>query len=216
MMTPSSVSRTMKAIGALVPVLYLCGILAACVLPNILANKTMPEAALSERLSDILREVRSQMVRVEGGSFAMGCTPEQEKCNPDESPVRRVQVASFEIGRYEVTQELWQAIMGENPSAFGDCPQCPVETVSWDDIQTFLRKLNEGGGTYRLPSEAEWEYASRGGQRSRGHQHAGSDNWAEVAWYYENADNRTHCKGSSYSLQAEVSRPFLMKLYRNR
>ena len=124
-MTPSSVSRTMKAIGALVPVLYLCGILAACVLPNILANKTMPEAALSERLSDILREVRSQMVRVEGGSFAMGCTPEQEKCNPDESPVRRVQVASFEIGRYEVTQELWQAIMGENPSAFGDCPQCP-------------------------------------------------------------------------------------------
>lgn len=181
-------------------VLCLCTLLAACVPPNILAEKTMPEEASvqvepSERQPDILQEVRSQMVRVEGGPFAMGCTPEQEKCGPDESPVRRVQVSSFEIGRYEVTQELWQAVMGENPSTFGNCPRCPVETVSWDDIQTFLRKLNEGGAAYRLPSEAEWEYASRGGQRGRGHQYAGSDNWAEVAWYYENADNRTHPVG---------------------
>lgn len=201
MTIPSSVSRTMKAAGAFALVLSLCGLLAACSLPpNIPAGKPAAEAdsaqaALSERQHDILREIRSQMVRVEGGSFAMGCTQEQEKCNSDESPVHRVQVASFEIGRYEVTQKLWQAVMGENPSTFGDCPRCPVETVSWDDIQTFLRKLNEGGGTYRLPSEAEWEYASRGGQRSREHQYAGSDNWAEVAWYYENADNRTHPVG---------------------
>lgn len=151
------------------------------------------QARLAERLPDIRQELRSRMVRVEGGSFVMGCTPEQENCGPDESPVRSVQVASFEIGRYEVTQELWQAVMGENPSAFGDCPRCPVETVSWDDVQMFLRKLNEGGGAvYRLPSEAEWEYAARGGQRSRGHQYAGSDDWAELAWYYENAGNRTH------------------------
>ena len=201
MTIPSSVSRAIKAAGAFALTLGLCGLLAACDLPpNIPAGKPAAETpsaqtALSERQHDILRGIRSQMVRVEGGSFAMGCTPEQEKCNSDESPVRRVQVASFEIGRYEVTQELWQAVMGENPSTFGDCPRCPVETVSWDDIQTFLRKLNEGGGTYRLPSEAEWEYASRGGQRSRGHQYAGSDNWAEVAWYYENADNRTHPVG---------------------
>ena len=109
-------------------VLCLCTLLAACVPPNILAEKTTPKEASvqvepSERQSDILQEVRSQMVRVEGGPFAMGCTPEQEKCGPDENPVRRVQVASFEIGRYEVTQELWQAVMGENPSTFSNCPQ---------------------------------------------------------------------------------------------
>ena len=128
MTTPSSVSKAMKAAGAFALVLCLCTLQAACVPPNIPAEKTMPEEASiqvepSEQQPDILQEVRSQMVRVEGGSFAMGCTPEQEKCGPDESPVRRVQVASFEIGRYEVTQELWQAVMGENPSAFGNCPQ---------------------------------------------------------------------------------------------
>ena len=202
MTTPGSVSRAIKAVRAFALVLGLCGPLAAQDLPpNIPADKPpMPEAASaqaapSEWLPDILREVRSQMVRVEGGAFTMGCTPEQEKCGPDESPVRSVQVASFEIGRYEVTQELWQAVMGENPSAFGDCPRCPVETVSWDDVQRFLRKLNEGGAAYRLPSEAEWEYAARGGQRGQNHQYSGSDNWAEVAWYYENANNRTHPVG---------------------
>lgn len=191
----------MKAAGAFALVLSLCGFLAACGLPSkILADKptleaTSSRATLSERLPDILRQVRFQMVRVEGGAFVMGCTPEQENCGPDENPVRTVQVASFEIGRYEVTQELWQTVMGDNPSAFDNCPRCPVETVSWDDIQTFLRKLNEQGAAYRLPSEAEWEYASRGGQRGQGYQYAGSDNWAEVAWYYENADNRTHPVG---------------------
>jgi formylglycine-generating enzyme required for sulfatase activity len=191
----------MKAAGAFGLVLGLCALLAAQDLsPNIiLAGKSMPEEssaqATSERLPNILREVRSQMVRVKGGSFIMGCTTEQEKCDPDESPVRSVQVASFEIGRYEVTQELWQAVMGKNPSTFDDCPRCPVETVSWDDIQAFLRKLNEGGAAYRLPSEAEWEYTSRGGQRGRGHQYSGSNDLAEVSWYYENSNNRTQPVG---------------------
>lgn len=126
-------------------------------------------ARLADRLPAIVGEVSSQMVRVEGGSFTMGCTPEQESCGPDEKPVHSVQIASFEIGRHEVTQELWQAVMGENPSAFANCPRCPVETVSWDDVQTFLQKLNAGGGAYRLPSEAEWEYAARGGRRGQGH-----------------------------------------------
>ena len=136
--------------------------------------------------------VNAQMEFVEGGSFTMGCTPEQVTCEPDEYPAHRVEVGSFEITRHEVTQGLWEAVMGDNPSAFGDCPQCPVETVSWDDIQVFLDKLNAGGdGHYRLPSESEWEYAARGGQRSRGEPYAGSDDWAAVAWYYENSDNRT-------------------------
>ncbi len=150
--------------------------------PDILADKNLLEAA-------------TDMVRIEGGSFQMGCTPEQKGCQGDEKPMRAVTVESFEIGRFEVTQELWEAVMGENPSAFADCPRCPVETVSWDDIQKFLDTLNAGGGAYRLPTEAEWEYAARGGRLSRGHLYAGGDEWTEVAWYYENAGNRTQPTG---------------------
>ena len=160
-----------------------------------LSVPTVAQDQLAERLPDILQTLETQMVRVEGGSFTIGCTPEQENCNDDEKPTHLVQVGSFEIGKYEVTQELWEAVMGANPSAFEDCPQCPVETVCWDDIQVFLAKLNAGGGQYRLPSEAEWEYAARGGQQSQGFQYAGSNDWAAVAWYYENTDNRTHPVG---------------------
>ena len=152
-------------------------------------------ARLEGRLPEILRDVSAQMVRVEGGTFTMGCTPEQKRCDPDEKPTRTVRIESFEIGRFEVTQVLWEAVMGENPSAFPDCPTCPVETVSWDDVQAFLRKLNAEGERYRLPSEAEWEYAARGGQQSKGYQYAGSDDWADVAWYYENSGNRTQPAG---------------------
>ena len=152
-------------------------------------------ARLRRRLPEILQEVGTQMVRVEGGTFTMGCTPEQEQCDADENPTRPVQVESFEIGRFEMTQALWEAVMGENPSTFGSCPRCPVETVSWDDVHAFLRRLNAEGGRYRLPSEAEWEYAARGGPQSKGHQYAGSGNWAEVAWYHENSGNGTQMVG---------------------
>ena len=153
------------------------------------------QETLDERLPDILSWMDAQMVRVEGGSFTMGCTPEQHTCAADEEPTHQVEVPSFEISAYEITQELWEAVMGENPSTFANCAQCPVETVSWDDIQTFLGRLNAAGGRYRLPSEAEWEYAARGGQRRQGHPYAGSSDWAEVAWYYENSGNRTHPVG---------------------
>ena len=153
---------------------------------------------LEERLPDVQRGVDALLVRLESGSFAMGCTPEQQGCADDEKPVRQVQILSFEISRYETTQELWEAVMGENPSAFSGCPKCPVETVSWDDVQAFFGKLNAGnagGAQYRLPSEAEWEYAARGGGQSKGYVYSGSDNWADVAWYYENSANRTHPVG---------------------
>ena len=152
-------------------------------------------ARLGSRLSEVLQEVGAQMVRVEGGTFTMGCTPEQENCADDEKPAHPVQVESFQIGRFEMTQELWEAVMGENPGAFADCPGCPVETVSWDDVQAFLRRLNAEGARYRLPSEAEWEYAARGGQLSEGYRYAGSGNWAEVAWYHENSGNGTQPVG---------------------
>ena len=152
-------------------------------------------ARLSGRLPEVLQEVNAQMARVEGGTFTMGCTPEQEQCDADEKPTHPVQVESFEIGKFEMTQELWEAVMGENPSAFADCPKCPVETVSWDDVQAFLRRLNAEGAQYRLPSEAEWEYAARGGKLGEGYRYAGSGNRAEVAWYHENSGNGTQPVG---------------------
>ena len=136
-----------------------------------------------------------QMVRVPGGRFTMGCTREQSDCYDDEKPAHQVEVSSFELGKYEVTQELWAAVMGENPSRFQGCAQCPVERVSWDDVQAFLRKLNAGGGRYRLPSEAEWEYAARGGRQSRGYRYAGSNNPNAVAWYEDNSGEKTHRVG---------------------
>ena len=127
--------------------------------------------------------VRFKMVFVPGGSFRMGCTREQRACWDDEQPVHEVQVNDFEMGQYEVTQELWEAVMGENPSWFTDCAQCPVELVSWADVQRFLDELNAlTGGGYRLPTEAEWEYAARGGQQSQGYQFGGSEDPGRVVW----------------------------------
>ncbi len=148
---------------------------------------------------DLVALVEAQMVRVEGGTFTMGCMEEEPDCEYGESPAHRVRVSSFEISKYEVTQELWVTVMGDNPSRgyrnFKECPQCPVHSVSWHDVQAFLRKLNRGGGRYRLPSEAEWEYAARGGQRSRGYRYAGSNNLDAVAWYWENSGDKFHPVG---------------------
>ena len=139
---------------------------------------------------------RLQMVSIPGGSFRMGCTREQRDCGESEKPVHEVQVRAFEMGQYEVTQELWTAVMGENPSHFGNCAQCPVENVSWNKVQQFLKKLNvQTGVQYRLPTEAEWEYAARGGQQSQGYQYAGSNNVDAVGWYGENSGSKTHRVG---------------------
>ena len=137
------------------------------------------------------------MVRVEGGNFIMGCQSGRDRyCNDDEKPAHRVQLDSFEIGKYEVTQALWQAVMGENPSKFEGCAECPVEMVSWDDVQTFLAKLNAlTGQQYRLPTEAEWEYAARGGRHSRDYEYAGSNDAGAVGWYGDNSGDKTHPVG---------------------
>ena len=154
-------------------------------------------AAAQQRFAEFAarRWVAAQMAPVAGGTFTMGCTPEQPACAADEKPAHAVRVAGFEISRYEITQQAWTALMGENPSTFADCPQCPVETVSWDDVQRFLERLNAGGGRYRLPTEAEWEFAARGGTLGRGLPYAGSGDWDAVAWYYANSGSRTHPVG---------------------
>ena len=137
------------------------------------------------------------MVRVEAGTFTMGATAEMKDPNDDEKPTHRVTLTNdYYIGKYEVTQALWKAVMGNNPSNFkGD--NLPVEKVSWDDCQEFISKLNRiTGKTLRLPTEAEWEYAARGGNNSRGYQYSGSNNLSDVAWFRGNSGGKPHAVGT--------------------
>ena len=137
------------------------------------------------------------MVRVEAGTFTMGATAEMEDPYDDEKPTHQVTLTNdYYIGKYEVTQALWKAVMGKKPSKFkGD--NLPVENVSWDDCQEFISQLNRiTGKTFRLPTEAEWEYAARGGKKSRGYQYSGSNDISDVAWYDGNSGNKTHAVGS--------------------
>lgn len=135
------------------------------------------------------------MIFVKGGEFMMG---DDESGNADEKPAHRVQVNDFYMARYPVTQRLWEMVVGDTPSRFeGD--RRPVERVSWDDAQAFIKKLNVfTQRQYRLPTEAEWEYAARGGALSEGYQFAGSDKLKQVGWYTENSSGETHEVGQKY------------------
>lgn len=145
------------------------------------------------------------MVKVDGGTFLMGATEEQGKnAEKDELPIHSVTLSSYFIGQTEVTQELWVAVMGENPSFFnsygnpkhdtdhrknyGTNLNRPVESVTWNDCQEFVRRLNEiTGKNFRLPTEAEWEFAARGGNKSKGQKYSGSNRVSNVAWYLDNS-----------------------------
>ena len=158
------------------------------------AQRQKPAASTS-RPKGALDDIMRNMVYVEGGTFTMGATSEQQNPEDDEKP-HRVSLSSFYIGKYEVTQALWKAVMGSNPSHFeGD--NLPVENVSWNDCQTFLSKLNAmTGKNFRLPTEAEWEFSARGGNRSRGYQYSGSNVLSDVAWYDDNSGSKTHNVGT--------------------
>ena len=147
---------------------------------------------LSTEPSFTVNGVSFDMVEVEGGTFTMGATAEQTGVFGDEKPTHQVTLPSYYIGKTEVTQELWQAVMGSNPSNFTG-KNLPVEKVSWDDCKTFIAKLNAlTGKNFRLPTEAEWEFAARGGNKSRGYKYCGSNTLSDVAWYVDNSDNKTH------------------------
>jgi formylglycine-generating enzyme required for sulfatase activity len=134
-----------------------------------------------------------EMVRVVGGCFQMG-SPQREDGRDSDEQQHQVCLREFEIGKYEVTQQQWQVVMGSNPSRFSDCADCPVEKVSWNDVQDYLRKLNQQTGKdYRLPTEAEWEYACRGGVE--GQRYCGGDSPDRLAWYGENSGSKTHPVG---------------------
>lgn len=137
-----------------------------------------------------------EMVYVEGGTFEMGASDEQgEDAREDEYPERAIKLDAYHIGKYEVTQAQWKAVMGTEPSYFKG-ENLPVEQVSWDEAQEFCKRLSEATGRkYTLPTEAQWEYAARGGNKSQHFKYAGSNNINEVAWYKINSNSKTHPVG---------------------
>ena len=144
-----------------------------------------------------VEDVSFKMILVEHGSFTMGATSEQEDPYDDEKPAHKVTLTKdYYMGETQVTQALWKSVMGENPSWF-EGEERPVEGVSWDDCKKFIRKLNRKlrsqlhGKSFRLPTEAEWEFAARGGNKSCGYQFSGSDDLDEVACYSGNSDDET-------------------------
>lgn len=158
------------------------------------SDSAVPSLTEEPQVTSYTDSLVGEMILVKGHSFMMG----SENGESDEKPVHQVKVRDFYIGKHEVTQAQWKAIMGENPSYYKDCDQCPVESVSWGDVQQYIQKLNEKTGqTYRLPTEAEWEYASGGGASGRA-QWAGTNSKIELAnyaWYSKNSDDKTHPVG---------------------
>lgn len=142
------------------------------------------------KLSDILQSLIDNMVQVKGDSFIMG-----NEYGTDTSPAHFVELRTFRISKYPVTQEQWEAIMGWNPS-LNKGPQLPVDHVSWLDCCEFINKLNELTGlSFRLPTEAEWEFSARGGKKSQNYIYSGSHNPNTVAWTYDNSEHQTHDVG---------------------
>jgi len=158
---------------------------------------------------EVISEIESEMILVEGGTFMMGCTGEQgSDCRSNEYPAHEVTLNSFNIAKYKVTQKQWEKIMKttveeqrnlDHPYWYlgGVGDDYPMYYVSWDDVQEFIKKLNkQTGKNYRLPTEAEWEYAAHGGNRSLGYKYSGSNKVDDVAWYNGNAGGNSHPVGT--------------------
>ena len=160
-------------------------------------KKAEAERAKSQPKTFTVNGVTFELLYVKGGTFTMGCTPEQNgDCNNDEKPTHSVTLDDYYIGKFEVTQDLWTAVMGKNPSnKKGD--NLPVENVSWNDAQDFIRQLNQMTGEhFSLPTEAQWEYAARGGSKSKGYKFSGGNILGNVAWYADNSASTPHQVGT--------------------
>ncbi len=151
------------------------------------------QAAPRSLSAESIERLMDEMIWVEGGSFSMGS--DSEKASSAEKPVHTVTLDGFRMGKFEVSQELFQEVMGWNNSYFPG-KKHPVNNISWLNIQLFIGRLNRMTGKhFRLPTEAEWEYAARGGQLSKGYNFSGSDSIDEVAWHAGNSDRRVHPSG---------------------
>jgi formylglycine-generating enzyme required for sulfatase activity len=155
----------------------------------------------SKSSSQILTEtlpgnIKLEMVKIPAGSFLMGSADNDESAYSREKPQHRVNLQEFYLGKYPVTQEQYQAIMGNNPSKFKNNLKNPVENISWNDAQEFCQKLSDKTGKkYKLPSEAEWEYACRAGTQTRYYFGDNAELLGEYAWYGQNLDSKTHPVG---------------------
>ena len=152
------------------------------------------KASSGENITITANGITFTMVFVKGGTYTMGATPEQASdAKANEKPAHKVTLSDYYIGETEVTQALWVAVLGgDNPSEY-KAPGMPVELVSLEDCELFVEKLNALTGLkFRIPTEAEWEFAARGGTKSRGYKYAGSNDIGSVAWYESNSDNKTH------------------------
>ena len=168
-------------------------IIGLCLLP--LSCKKKKKIQGVEETTVTANGVTFTMIQVIGGSFVMGSEEGNADAEVNEKPARKVTVSNFWIGKTEVTQQLWQAVMGSNPSYFKG-HDLPVEQVSWNDCQEFIKRLNNlTGRQFRLPTEAEWEYAARGGTRTSNYKYSGGNTSGDVAWYWGNANDKTHSVG---------------------
>jgi formylglycine-generating enzyme required for sulfatase activity len=189
-------------------------VLAIAIMTACVQNKS--GQGLTQGLTFIVNGESFEMIIVEGGTFTMGCSDEQNgDCEDNEKPAHKEVLSTFYIGKYEITQKLWRAVMGSelNVSYNFNCEDCPVEQVSWNDTQKFISKLNTlTNRTFSLPTEAEWEYAARGGKRSKGYKYSGSNTIDEVAWYIENyKKNKYGEKGTTHP--AGMKKPNELGLY---
>jgi clan AA aspartic protease (TIGR02281 family) len=174
-------------------------------------NQSPPSNPVNNTNNSLKTDIfANSMVLVKGGTFLMGCSATKDgDCELDETPTHWVTLSDFYIGKYEVTQKEWKAMMGTDPSGNKNCDNCPVEKVSWNDVQLFISKLNSvTEKKYRLPTEAEWEYAARGGVNRQGYKYSGSNildevGWFnhndEVDWFNKNSGSKTHPVGQKKS-----------------
>lgn len=143
-------------------------------------------------LTFTVKDVSFNMIKVDGGTFMMGAYDSDSEAEKNEKPRHEVTLSDYYIGETEVTQTLWKAVMGSNPS-YNKGDNLPVENFSWNDCQEFISKLNAmTGATFCLTTEAEWEFAARGGNKSQGYKYSGSDDVDAVAWYQINSKMKTH------------------------
>ncbi len=152
-------------------------------------------------ISSTVEALLRDMILVNGGSFEMGCTSEQQDCKKDEKPIRQLELEDFYIGKYEVTQAQWLAVMDSLPPRGGAnaCREntCPIVNVSWYEVHDFIEKLNRmTDKNFRLPTEEEWEFAARGGINGKPTLYAGGNDMEKLGWFTKNSEWKTHTVGS--------------------